>query len=202
MLLPLLLFFSKLSCAPVSFFCAFLAGRPASLLCFVLFLPPAFLLFCPFFSFLPLSRLRAVPQVNKGRNSSAVQRFLYLGPRNKQVVWATKASSKGNLSKKGLTLDGITELHCEDGCLRVEAVSGLRLFSLTFLEFCLSSMVWRALYVGLIHTRFGVAQLIDRWKLHEPFAFKSRRAFVSLPMQRPESKGRTMESTGVPNRDG
>lgn len=54
---------------------------------------------------------------------STVQRFLYLSPTNKQVVWATKATSKGKLSKKGLTLDGITELHSEDGGIRVEAVS-------------------------------------------------------------------------------
>jgi len=74
--------------------------------------------------------LRAVPQVNKGRNSSTVQRFLYLSPTNKQVVWATKATSKGKLSKKGLTLDNITELHCEDGCVRVEAVSA------SVLEYC------------------------------------------------------------------
>lgn len=63
-------------------------------------------------------------QVNKSRNGSNVQRFLYLSPTNKQVVWATKATAKGKLSKKGLTLDGITELHSESGGIRVEAVSG------------------------------------------------------------------------------
>lgn len=63
------------------------------------------------------------PQVNKGRNGANVQRFLYLSPTNKQVVWATKATSKGKLSKKGLTLEGITELHSEAPGIRVEAVS-------------------------------------------------------------------------------
>ena len=66
---------------------------------------------------------RPCAQVNKIRNGSNVQRFLYLSPTNKQVVWATKATSKGKLSKKGLTLDGITELHSETSGIRVEAVS-------------------------------------------------------------------------------
>eukprot|EP00752_Nemacystus_decipiens_P003934 g3602.t1 len=60
-------------------------------------------------------------KVNKCRNGTNVQRFLYLSPTNKQVVWATKATSKGKLSKKGLTLDGITELHSEASGIRVEA---------------------------------------------------------------------------------
>ncbi|CBJ27893.1 ubiquitin-protein ligase [Ectocarpus siliculosus] len=60
-------------------------------------------------------------KVTKGRNAPNLQRFLYLSPTNKQVVWATKATSKGKLSKKGLTLDGITELHSEDDGIRVEA---------------------------------------------------------------------------------
>lgn len=64
--------------------------------------------------------------MTKGRNTPNLQRFLYLSPTNKQVVWATKATSKGKLSKKGLTLDGITELHSEDDGIRVEAVRILR----------------------------------------------------------------------------
>lgn len=40
-----------------------------------------------------------------------------------QVVWATRATSKGKLSKKGLTLDAITALACENGAVRIEAVS-------------------------------------------------------------------------------
>eukprot|EP00903_Cladosiphon_okamuranus_P005757 g5709.t2 len=60
-------------------------------------------------------------KVNKCRNGSNAQRFMYLSPTNKQVVWATKATSKGKLSKKGLTLDGITELHSESAGIRVEA---------------------------------------------------------------------------------
>ncbi|CAM9351287.1 unnamed protein product [Scytosiphon promiscuus] len=60
-------------------------------------------------------------KITKGRNGTNLQRYLYLSPTNKQVVWATKATPKGTLSKKGLTLDAITELHSEAGGIRVEA---------------------------------------------------------------------------------
>ncbi|CAM9742537.1 unnamed protein product, partial [Laminaria digitata] len=60
-------------------------------------------------------------KATKGRNGSCLQRFLYLSPTNKQVVWATRATSKGKLSKKGLSLHTVTELHYEKSSIRVEA---------------------------------------------------------------------------------
>lgn len=39
-----------------------------------------------------------------------------------QVVWATKASSKGPLSRKGLTLRDVTRLISEDGAIKMEVV--------------------------------------------------------------------------------
>ena len=61
-------------------------------------------------------------QATKGRNGSCLQRFLYLSPTNKQIVWATRATSKGKMSKKGLSLHTVTELHYEKSSIRVEAV--------------------------------------------------------------------------------
>ncbi|CAM9407319.1 unnamed protein product [Sphacelaria rigidula] len=59
--------------------------------------------------------------VNKGRGESVLQRYLYLSPNNKQIVWASKAGPKGKSSKKGLLLDNITALECYNGAVRVES---------------------------------------------------------------------------------
>lgn len=100
-----------------------------------------------------------IPKVTKGRNGTNLQRYLYLSPTNKQVVWATKSTPKGTLSKKGLTLDAITELHSEDGGIRVEAVSALpiRLFGLGSGSF-----------LRLSRSRFGV-------KVRAPFSYPVKR---------------------------
>lgn len=41
----------------------------------------------------------------------------------KQIVWATKASSRGKYSKKGMMLETIIELQSEDGAIKIEMVS-------------------------------------------------------------------------------
>lgn len=40
-----------------------------------------------------------------------------------QLVWASRPSAKGKLSKKGLTLGTVTGLHCLDGAVKIDAVS-------------------------------------------------------------------------------